>query len=97
MANLFDAIPKNKLCVDLKVAYKICIKGKPPLIIKFIKMIYLVMVWFEITQYNDNKVETIANLGINMWLVRYPCPTEITYEQGSKLFGHKFKYTLIEK
>ena len=40
---------------------------------------------------------TIENLVENMWLVRYPWPVEITYDQGEDLLGHKFKSGLIEQ
>ena len=37
---------------------------------------------FEIMQYSDKNAMTITNLVETMWLVRYPWPVEITYEQG---------------
>ena len=36
--------------------------------------------WFEITQYNNKKSITIANLVETMWLVQYPWLVEITYD-----------------
>ena len=38
--------------------------------------------WFEITQYNDKREISIANLVGTTWLSRYPIPMEITYDQG---------------
>ena len=53
--------------------------------------------WFEITQYNDNRVILIANLAENTWLTRYPRPVEIMYDQGSKFIDHEFRKYLNEK
>ena len=38
--------------------------------------------WFEVTQYNDKRAMTIANLVEITWLSRYPRPMDITYDQG---------------
>ena len=54
-------------------------------------MIYPVTGWFEVTQYNDMKAMMIANLVETTWLVRYPWPVEITYNQGVELLGQQFK------
>ena len=45
-------------------------------------MIDPVTEWFEITQYNDKRAISIANLVKNTWMYRYPRPIEITYAQG---------------
>ena len=50
---------------------------------------------FEIMQYSDKNAITIANLVETMWLVKYPWPVEITYEQGGYFLGQKFKISLI--
>ena len=39
----------------------------------------------------------IVNLVETIWLTRYPQPTEIKYDQGSKLIGQEFKNYLIQK
>ena len=39
-------------------------------------MIYPVTGWFEVTQYSDKKVMTIANLVETTWLFRYPWTVE---------------------
>ena len=39
---------------------------------------------------------TIANLVETTWLVQYPWPVEITYDQGGEFLGHEFKNGLIE-
>ena len=90
-AKLAKETPWNKLCVDLIGPYKICRKQKEPLISKSVTMIDPVTRWFEVTQYSDKKSMTIANLVETSWLVWYPWPVEITYEQGVKFLGHEFK------
>ena len=52
--------------------------------------------WFEVTQYRDKKAMMNANKVETMWLVRYPWPVEITYDQEGELLGHEFKNILIE-
>ena len=37
--------------------------------------------WFEIVQYDDKTVITIANLVETTWLYRYSRPIEITHDQ----------------
>ena len=39
---------------------------------------------------------TIVNLVETTWMVRYPWPVEITYDQGEEFIGHEFKDILIE-
>ena len=39
---------------------------------------------------------TITNLVETMWLVRYPWPVEIKYDQGGEFLSHGFKNILIE-
>ena len=53
--------------------------------------------WFEITQYNNNKSMTTENLVETTWLVWYPRPVEITYDQGGEFLGHKFKSISLEQ
>ena len=40
---------------------------------------------------------TISNLVETTWLVRYPWPVEITYDQGGGFLSYKFKNSFIEK
>ena len=42
----------------------------------------VIMGWFEITQYDNRRELTIAQLLETMCLTMYPWPTEITYYQG---------------
>ena len=51
---------------------------------------------FEVTQYSDKKAMTIANLVENTWIVWYPWPVEITYDQGGEFLSHEFNDSLIE-
>ena len=51
-------------------------------------MIDTVTGWFEVTQYRDKKSMTITNLVETTRLVRYPCPVDITYDQGGELIGN---------
>ena len=66
--------PWNKLYVDLIGPYKTRRKGKEPLILKAVTMIYPVTGWFEVTQYSNKKAMTIANLVETTWLDQYPLP-----------------------
>ena len=52
--------------------------------------------WFEVTKYSDKKDMTTVNLVETTWLVRYPWPVEITYDQRGEFLGHEFKKILIE-
>ena len=45
-------------------------------------MIYPAAGRFEVTQYHNKKVMTIANLVETTWLVQYPWPVDITNDQG---------------
>ena len=46
-------------------------------------MIYHVTGWFEITQYNNKRAISIANLVETTLLSKYPKPMEITYDLRS--------------
>ena len=47
--------------------------------------------WFEVTQYKNNKVKSIANLVKTTQMSRYPRPMKIPYYQGKELIGHDFR------
>ena len=68
-AKLAQETPWNKLFLYLILRYKICRKGKYFLILKFVNIIDPVIGWFEVTEYNDKKMMTIANLVETTWLV----------------------------
>ena len=52
---LSDDISWNTLCVDLIGPYKIRNKGKNALLIKSVTTINPMILWFEITEYNDKR------------------------------------------
>ena len=54
-------------------------------------MIDSVTGWSEVTQYRNNKAMKIANLVETTWLVQYPRPVEIMYNQGGESLGHEFR------
>ena len=81
-ANMAEETPRSKPFVDLIGPYKIHRKWKYPLILKSITMIDPVTRWFEVTQYSNKKAMTIAKLVETTWMVWYPCPLDITYDQG---------------
>ena len=56
-------------------------KKREPLFLKSITTIEPVTVWFEITKYSNKKAMTIVNLVDTTWLVQYPWPVEIRYDQ----------------
>ena len=58
-------------------------------------MINPVTNWFKISEYDNKKASTIADLVEQMWLARYPPPSIITYDKGKEFLGHAFKNSLI--
>ena len=54
-------------------------------------MIDPVTVWFVVKQYSDKKAMVIVNLVGTTWMVRYPLPVEIKYDQGGEFLGNRFK------
>ena len=89
-AKLAEETLRNKLCVDLIGPYNIRGKDKEPMILKAVTMIHPVTGWFEVTHYSNKKLTTIENLAETTWLVRYPWPVEITYDQGVEFLSHEF-------
>jgi len=77
-----EAMPWNRLCVDLIGLYKIRRKGKKNLVCKCVTMIDPATGWFEMHQYDDKKSVTVANIVEQEWFSRYPWPTEVTFDQG---------------
>ena len=79
-----EKIPWNKIFVDITDTYVIRRKWhKENLNLKAATMIDPVTGWFEITEYNDMRTISTANLVETMWMSRYPRTMEITYDQGS--------------
>ena len=81
-AKLAEETTWNKLYVYLIGPYKIRRKGEEPIFLKAVTMIDPATAWFEITQHNDKKAMTVANLVGTTWLVPYPWQVEITYDLG---------------
>ena len=65
-----EETPWNEIWVDIIGPYKIRRKGKDTLILKYFTMIDPINGWFEVTQYRDKRLTTIANLVETTWLVR---------------------------
>ena len=57
-----ETTPWDKLCVDLIGPYTIRRKGKQPLKLQCCTMIDPATGWFEISQYDDKRSITIANI-----------------------------------
>jgi hypothetical protein len=53
-------------------------------------MIDLATGWFEIAQYDDKRSISIAEIVEQQWFTRYPLPTQIIFDRGSKFMGHEF-------
>ena len=47
-------------------------------------------------QYDNKRAISIVNLVETTWVIRYPRPMEIMYDQGSEFTGHEFRKCLIE-
>ena len=62
-----------------------------------INTIYPITGLFKIMKYDDKWLISIVNLVETTWLARYPCPTEITYDQGLESTGREFIKPLIEE
>jgi len=93
-----EAVPWERLCVDLIGPYTIERKGQPDLLLKAVTMIDPATGWFEIEQYHeDRKAITIANIVENTWLTRYLKPDICTIDRGSEFIGHQFKNELMKK
>ena len=53
-------------------------------------MVDLASGWFEIKHYNNWCTITVANIVEHQWILRYPWPTQITYNRGNIFARHKF-------
>ena len=79
-----EAIPWDRLCVDLIGPYTIKHKDGKELILKAVTMIDPATGWFEVQEYKDKRAATIANIVEQTWYARYPWPTIITYNRGNE-------------
>ena len=53
--------------------------------------------WSKITQYDDKRFISIAELVETTWFTIYPRPMEITDDKGSEFTSHDYRKTPIEK
>ena len=86
-----EAIPWDKMCIDLIGPYTINRKGRKNLICKCVTMIDPATGWFEIHQYDDKRSITVANIAEQEWFARYPWPTQVTFDRGSEFIGKDFQ------
>ena len=86
-----EAIPLDKMYIDLIGPYKIRRKGKKNLVCRAVTMIDPATGWFEIQQYDDKKSITVANIAEQEWFSRYPWPTQVTFDRGSEFIGKDFR------
>ena len=96
-AKTVEETPWNKICVYFIGPYKICRKGKDPIILKSLTMIDPITGCFEGTQYCDKKEMIITNLIETTCLVQYQWPVEITYDRGGEILSHEFLKWLDKK
>ena len=76
-----ESIPWYTILLDPIRPNKIKRKGHDStLILKALIMIDPETGWFEIVQYNDKQIATIANLVEKKWLCRCPLPKIIMYD-----------------
>ena len=77
-----EAIPWDRLSVDLVGPYKITREGRDdPLILKSLTSIDPETGWFEIVCNNDKQAAKISNLVEQTWLCNYPGPIIIMYNR----------------
>ena len=90
-----EAVPWDRLCVDLIGPYTIKRKDGKELILKAVTMIDPATGWFEVQEYKDKRAATIANIVEQTWYARYPWPTIITYDRGNEFIGHAFEKKFV--
>ena len=83
-----EGVPWDHLCVDLIGLYTIRQTKGSELTLKAVTMIDPFTGWFEITQYANKTAGEIANIVEQTWLSRYPWPTNMTFNCGSKFIGN---------
>ena len=82
-----EAEPWNKLCVDLIGPYTIKNQSSKPLTLWCMTMIDPATGWFEMREIPNKRADTIANIVEQAWLTRYPWPTQVIFDQGSKFMA----------
>ena len=66
-----EAVIWDRMCIDLIGPYKIHRKGQPDLVCKCVMMIDPASGWFEIHQYDNKRLITVANIAEQEWFARY--------------------------
>src|SRR5687767_12483623 len=89
-----EAVIWDKMCIDLIGPYKIRRKGQPDLVCKCVTMVDPASGWFEIHQYDNKRLITMANIAKQEWFARYPWPTQVTFDRGSEFIGQDFQKML---
>ena len=92
-----EAIPWERLYVDLIGPYTIERKNQEDLHLQAVTMIDPATGWLEIAQYDDKRPITVANIVEQTWLTRYPRPDICTIDRGFEFIGHRFKNDLMKK
>ena len=82
-----EAIPWDKLCVDLIGPYTIKRKGKSNLTLWCVTMIDPATSWFELRTIPTKRADVIANIVEQTWLSRYPWPTQIVFDRGTEFMA----------
>jgi transposase InsO family protein len=82
-----EAVPWQKLCVDLIGRYEIRRKAKKTLHLWCVTMIDPATGWFEMREISNKKADYIANVVEQAWLTRYPKPEMILFDQGKEFMA----------
>lgn len=84
-----EIVPWEKLCVDLIGPYTIPNKldEDNPRKLWCVTMIDPATGWVEIKDIENKQSSTIANIVEQTWIMRYPWPKVITYDQGKEFLG----------
>src|SRR5688572_5939361 len=84
------------MCIDLIGPYKIQSKGQPDLECKCVTMIDPASGWYEIYQYDNKKLITVANIAEQEWFTRYSWPTQVTFGRGREYIGKDFQKMSVQ-
>ena len=83
-----EAIPWEKLCVDLIGPYNITKQSNnEKLTLWSVIMIDPATGWFEVHEIKEKEAGAIANIVEQEWLMRYPWPQELVFDRGTEFMG----------
>ena len=91
-----EAVPWQRLCVDLIGPYTINQVNGRKLTLWCVTMIDPATGWFEMKQLTNKEAITVANIVEQQWLTRYPWPQLITYDKGTEFLA-EFKEMIKEE